>query len=109
MKFLSLLVLLSLNTYAGEVDESCEVFSYQKTINDYSGDCASLIMDAAIEHKCTTEELKKIKNRTKYAIQTVSLNSTTFCKMESMNGYYSVMKDDMTEPPVATIYFSRWD
>lgn len=109
MKILSLLFLLTLNSYASEMNESCEVFSYQKTINDYSGDCASLIIDAAVEHKCSTEELKKVRNRTKYAIQTLSLNSTTFCKMESMNGYYSVMKDDMTEPPVATVYFSRWD
>lgn len=102
-------VLFSTSAFSQFKDSSCELYSYQKTINDYSGTCASLILDAAKEHKCSVQQLNYIKNRTNYAIQRVILKSTEFCKMESDNGYYSVMKDDMTEPPVATIFFSRWD
>ncbi len=77
-------------------------FFYQKTINDYSGECKDLINQAVIEHDCNQAE---IKNKTKYAIKRIILDSTEFCKIESFNGYYSIMKDDMIEPPVATIFF----
>ena len=104
--FISLALLCSINSHAG----NCESESYQVTIQDYTGNCKDLIIDSSLKAGCSERQVSILKNK----IQTGNMNkltsdSSTFCKVKSSNGHYQVMTDDMPEPPVATLYFSRND
>jgi hypothetical protein len=89
----------------------CEYESYQKTIQDYpSGKCEELILNAAKDAGCTQSRVSNLKNAILSGnISKLSSGSSTFCKVETSRGHYQVMVDDMPEPPVATVYFSRND
>ena len=104
--FISLAILCSINAFAG----NCESDSYQVTIQDYVGNCKELIIDASIKAGCNKEQVSVLKNKIQAGnMNILSSSSSTFCKVSSSNGHYQVMTDDMPEPPVATLFFSRND
>jgi hypothetical protein len=88
---------------------TCENESYQRVIHDYSGGCLDLIGQVAKANGCNSEELDFLEKELKTEFFLAELGSTTFCKAESKSGHYVVASDDMSEPPVATVFYSKYD
>ena len=89
---------------------ACESESYQKSIQDYIGECKELILNVAKDAGCSQERLQSLKNNILAGnMSQITSESSTFCKVETHDGHYQVMTDDMPSSPVATIYFSRND
>ncbi len=105
---IKILLLLTLSTFVTTAQAtSCESQSYQITIQDTTDSCMELILSAAKENGCDEKALLAIKENGQSS--GFSQGSSTFCKIISTDGHYQVMTDHMPEPPVATIYFSRFD
>ena len=97
-------------TFSAATASECENESYQYTVQDYAGDCRMLITEAAVKNNCNNDFVKFLAAKMLEGKMINAVNgSSTFCKIESENGHYQVMTDDMPEPPVATVYFSRYD
>ncbi len=88
----------------------CEEESYQETVQDTSQSCRELILAYAQADGCSESHLKLIEDKIADNQMSSTLEgSATFCKLETRNGQYLVMKDDMPSPPLATVYFSLND
>lgn len=110
MKTITSLITLLISANVMASSPSCETQSYQETIMDYSGNCKGLILDAAKNAGCNVSELFSLDQKILAGkMSELRSGSTSFCKIESQRGHYIVLTDDMPEPPVATIYFSRFD
>lgn len=88
----------------------CEQESYQETVQDTSQSCRELILSYAEADGCSEEHLNMISDKIASNQMSSTLQgSATFCKLETKNGQYLVMKDDMPTTPLATVYFSLND
>ena len=104
---LGITLLASISAFASS---TCESESYQKVVQDYAGECKELILNAAQDAGCSKTKQDDLKNNILAGnmIQLID-GSSTFCKIETEEGHYQVMTDDMPANPVATIFFSKYD
>ncbi len=105
---LNLSAILSLTVLSAAM--GCETESYQETVKDTSQSCRELILDFAQADGCSDEHIEMIEEKIASNQMTSALEgSATFCKLETRNGQYLVMKDDLPTLPLATVYFSLVD
>ncbi len=105
---IGLTLLTSMSSFASAT--ACENNSYQKTIQDYSGTCNNIILETASSSNCNGDQIETLKNRILAGNMIILISgSSSFCKLKSESGHYQVMTDDMSSPPVATVYFSKSD
>jgi len=89
---------------------SCEQESYHQTMQDTSESCQELIISFAKQDGCDAKHIEMIESKILESKMSSTLEgSATFCKLETSNGHYLIMKDDMPTLPLATIYFSLFD
>jgi len=102
---------LSLSAHASCVDNDfTEKSPLVKKLNDFMGDCFGAIEKVMDEEKCTSEDIKEIKNF--YLSGNASefkQGHSSFCLLEVKGGVFQVMMSSMSVPPIAVVLFSRWD
>lgn len=86
---------------------ACETESYQETVQDTTQSCRELIITFAEADGCDAGHIEMIEDKIASNEMSSTLEgSATFCKLETKNGQYLVMKDDMPSVSLATVYFS---
>ena len=110
MKKILIGIILLASTICFADSNVCENQSYQVTIQDYTGDCKTLILNSAKQNNCSNYKLYELNNGfSSGSFSYYKKGASTFCKLITLNGYYQVMTDDMSEPPVAAVFYSKND
>ena len=90
-------------------DVNCDDIDYQTLKFDYGDDrCIDLITRTMEDKSCSKEQIYSVRQKFGDVIE-LRDGSSRFCNLETENGVYQVMTSSMSNPPMAVIFYSRWD